>query len=378
MSNFLSNIEIRNFKSVKHLDLGCKRVNIFIGKPNVGKSNILEALSLLAPHYMSAPSRDNRFMAEMVRYEELSNWFYDDDVSKEIWIGSDKVAAQIRYEATFDNLNFMLARPDILKSFSSNSFRNIQESQQAFDKATTNWLNEPDYYAQPVFANANASGYNISNIQTEHYNPIKPFRFSEPVSSNNKFRRFLIPPFGHNLFGVVDAHKTLRQEIAEMFEDYDFEFVLSRKEGKFELQKKLDGIVYKYPYAGVADTFKRLIFYLAAIESNQDSVLILEEPEVHAFPPYTKQLADRIALCIENQFFLTTHSPYLLDTLIENLSDDDIAVFLVYFEDYQTKVSPMSSADLREVQDFSMDVFFNLDKFTHNGTIAHSESQVHP
>ncbi|HEX9956575.1 MAG TPA: AAA family ATPase, partial [Fibrella sp.] len=46
-SNFLDWVEIKNFKSIKDLRLDCKRVNIFIGKPNVGKSNILEALGLL-------------------------------------------------------------------------------------------------------------------------------------------------------------------------------------------------------------------------------------------------------------------------------------------------------------------------------------------
>ena len=35
-------LEVKNFKSIKHLKLNCKRINIFIGEPNTGKSNILE------------------------------------------------------------------------------------------------------------------------------------------------------------------------------------------------------------------------------------------------------------------------------------------------------------------------------------------------
>ena len=43
----IKNIEIKNFKSIRHAKIeDCKRVNVFIGYPNVGKSNILEALSL--------------------------------------------------------------------------------------------------------------------------------------------------------------------------------------------------------------------------------------------------------------------------------------------------------------------------------------------
>ena len=40
------NLEIKNFKSIKELKLNTKKVNLLIGKPNVGKSNILEALGL--------------------------------------------------------------------------------------------------------------------------------------------------------------------------------------------------------------------------------------------------------------------------------------------------------------------------------------------
>ena len=44
----IKRLEIRNFKSIRHLTLNCNRINVFIGEPNVGKSNILESLGLLS------------------------------------------------------------------------------------------------------------------------------------------------------------------------------------------------------------------------------------------------------------------------------------------------------------------------------------------
>ena len=44
----ISTLEIRNFKSIKQLKLDCKRINILIGEPNTGKSNILEALGIFS------------------------------------------------------------------------------------------------------------------------------------------------------------------------------------------------------------------------------------------------------------------------------------------------------------------------------------------
>jgi len=41
IDNFLNWVEIKNFKSIKDLRLDCKRVNVFIGKPNVGKSVVV-------------------------------------------------------------------------------------------------------------------------------------------------------------------------------------------------------------------------------------------------------------------------------------------------------------------------------------------------
>lgn len=42
----ITELSIKNFKSIKELQIPCKKLNVFIGEPNSGKSNIIEALSL--------------------------------------------------------------------------------------------------------------------------------------------------------------------------------------------------------------------------------------------------------------------------------------------------------------------------------------------
>jgi hypothetical protein len=44
----IENLSIKNFKSIKYLSIDCKRINLFIGEPNAGKSNILEALGVIS------------------------------------------------------------------------------------------------------------------------------------------------------------------------------------------------------------------------------------------------------------------------------------------------------------------------------------------
>lgn len=69
--DFIKNISIQNFKSMRFCEIqDCKRINLFIGRPNVGKSNILEALSLFSIPYLSENS--SKKLSNLVRLEERS------------------------------------------------------------------------------------------------------------------------------------------------------------------------------------------------------------------------------------------------------------------------------------------------------------------
>jgi AAA15 family ATPase/GTPase len=112
----------------------------------------------------------------------------------------------------------------------------------------------------------------------------------------------------------------------------------------------------------VSDTLQRTIFHLFAILSNKDSFLVFEEPESHAFPYYTKYLAETIALDEKNnQYFVSTHNPYLLLPVLEKAPKEDVAVFITYFKDYQTKIKPLSAGEIEEIME--IDIFSNLDRF---------------
>src|SRR5258705_9237969 len=75
MSVFIENIFIRNFKSIRQISLeNCARINLFIGKPNTGKSNLLEALSLFSLPFLK--ENPNRKITRMIRCENLSELFH--------------------------------------------------------------------------------------------------------------------------------------------------------------------------------------------------------------------------------------------------------------------------------------------------------------
>ncbi len=345
MTNFLNTLSIENFKSIKNMAFDCKRINVFIGEPNVGKSNILEAVSLLNSDYSNTNPLE--LLKKLIRFEDLSNLFYDDEFENKIVIRSDKVATFMKFNS----------------SNSQNPFQLVVAKTKDFDHAIIEGVEEL-LSLFGFYSNLSSTGAAfIPNPNFEYLKLIKTYKFKSQLFSKGNFFTSLIQPNGENLFSVIDQSKNLRKEIAEIFTKYGLEFVADKKEGKFFLQKKEDGYIYTYPYSSMADTFQRLFFYYAAIDSNKDSVLILEEPEVHSFPPFTLQLANRIVASESNQFFIATHSPYLLQNLISDVDYKDLNVFITYYENYETKVKALSQEQLAEVSDSSMDIFFNLKNF---------------
>jgi len=67
----ITNLSIRRFKSIKDLDLPCRKVNVFIGAPDTGKTNILEALYLLSRIGWGLPIDHNLRLRQELGFDAL-------------------------------------------------------------------------------------------------------------------------------------------------------------------------------------------------------------------------------------------------------------------------------------------------------------------
>jgi hypothetical protein len=323
----ITKLSISNFKSVKQLDLDCKKINLFIGEPNTGKSNILEALALLS--WCGHPAAG--LLKQFVRLQSLQDLFYDQLLDHEVTILTSGVS-DVGLRLYFKRDQYVFAQKPRTQPGPIEFLR--LKADQLVDSSTA-----------PLAA---ASG-------------IQFYRFTDLTKQDDKEPGSLKPPNGTNLFSVVFSSQGLREIMKEFFAKYGLKLVMKPQEKVFEVVKQADDLFISYPYSLTADTLRRIIFYTIAIVSNKDSVLIFEEPESNAFPYYTKYLGERIALDETNQFFIATHNPYLLSAIVEKGRKEDVQVFITYFKDYQTKVKPLTPDEVSELME--ADPFFNLDRF---------------
>jgi hypothetical protein len=316
----IKKLSIERFKSIRQLNIDCRRINLFIGEPNVGKSNILEALG-----FLSWCGRLNASLNEYVRIQLAQDLFYDRIVDQPILIRAhgDEVCA-------------------VAVSFERDGFH-VRSGNEDHPRISIDYR-------------GNHGGRTMDECKG-----IKAYRFRVFDTFANPEVGSLACPSGNNLVSLIQGSKALRDRVQNYFEEYGLRVYVKPHEKSIEIVKQGDGILIGYPYALVSDTLQRMVFFAAAMETNQGATLVFEEPEAHTFPYFTKQMGEEIGLETANQYFIATHNPYLLSAILEKADKTDVAVFVTYFKDFETKVRQLADNQLSEM--LGGDPFFMSQRF---------------
>ena len=394
MENVINTLVIQNFKSIRHAVLHPRRVNLIIGEPNVGKSTVLEAMSMLGALQFE---RKNKFMRSFIRYDEPAQLFHDSILANPVRIESDHDVCLLARQAkrqgrdkgfqygVFSQSAYRLLRVQLglplLESRPKN--RAIDDAtllgrlQQRFDVLGT--LPEPGYrYVElgPKGRLRELPGGAPGLASAPDWQPraVKPFCFKSTGRIDRRYAdAALSPPHGNNLVQVLETNTALRHEFKALFNEQHQQLRVRADARRLEVMKDVDGLSVAYPYSGAGDTLRRFGFHMAAMDSSREAVILLEEPESHSYPGYIMQLAERMVAHESNQFFVTTHSPYFFESVLENMVPyenlmPELAVFVVYYKDFQTKIRQMSDEEVRNLQRDSLDVFNNLHHLSHESS----------
>ncbi|MHA1267052.1 MAG: AAA family ATPase [Candidatus Helarchaeota archaeon] len=327
----IKKLEIENFKSIKDLSIEVKKINIFIGAPNTGKSNILEAFGLFSfPIYGS--------IENFIRFENLSHLFFNNNIGNDIHVKIKMDSIRFILESDENNFSFKyyITKDNVLTKKYDYSGKKIQDEK-------------------------------ISEKGFKYLSQYKFYRYDDKaLYLGLTDYKFLFPPAGTNLYRVINNNKDIKELIDEILKLFQVRLVFEPPTKEIKFLKLYGDMIVLHPYCSMSDTIKRLIFHLAVIMSNENSILIFEEPETKTFPYYIKYLAELISMDDNNnQFFISTHNPYFLLSLLEKTKLSQIGVFIIYFQDGQTKCKIMKEKEIIEILDqgIALDIFFNIIRF---------------
>jgi AAA15 family ATPase/GTPase len=323
----IQKLRINNFKSIKDLNLECKKLNVFIGEPNSGKSNIIEALSLQSQNIIQQDLNKNIF-----RYKTISDLFYDFNINNPIEIITDHLHTKLQYGTRTDGI--------IENQF--NYYMNFVD-----DKVKSTVISHEG---------------KIMNIGESGKTNVRFYEFKMLTSFIRSHMSHLSVPHGENLPELLLSNSEYKKWVSEFLTSSDLKLTLRPVENEIVVSKLIDDEIYSYPYFSLSETLQRIIFYTMCIKTNKESVILLDEPDSNTFPFYTKNLAEQIASDETNQFFITTHNPYLLLSLIEKSKEEEINICISQMKDFVTILSVLNSNQISQVLDLNTDVFFNFEK----------------
>ncbi|MDE0483335.1 MAG: AAA family ATPase [Candidatus Poribacteria bacterium] len=345
---FLEKVHIKNFLSLRNVELPFKPLTVLVGPNASGKSNVFRALSL--------------FM-EMINAERLPR---NDIIQSSIWAGGAnhltfQLHTIVEEISTLYELEIKTETEDITinEELHVNGVKviSIQNGQgEVWDengKNNTSYTatvqkiaigSAGDYGKKPVTSALTEyfTKWNFYDFQPElmrGYYPSTPFGFDPEDISDQFFRLGKFPQInedGSNLCAILSyLHSNIQNifyKVSEsLFESTKLKIGYSRIDGQPQLSV-LEGYKRPIPLRKASDGTLRLIAYYTLLNQSELPPLIaIEEPEQSLHPAALKEIASVLELLAERtQVIITTHSSQLLDVFNPNNLSDSLGVLLLH------------------------------------------------
>lgn len=315
----LTSVSIKNFKSVKSVTLSdCRFINVLIGRPNVGKSNILEALALFDVPYMVNSS--NKSLRNFLRIENTADLFHNGVATTPVEVSADGSTINVIRGAN----NGLSVDISIQGEVSKYAFSSSLTLSTKKDPAVL-----PDVLAY---------------FFPKHF---------VPESSNIGF---LLPPSGGNLMETVANLPDLKSSLAKLFHGYGLKMMFDSTSRTIVAMKENGIYISIVPFNSLGDSLRRLIFYKAAIEGNRNKTICFDDLDALIYQPYISDILNDIIFASDNRFFITTHSQYVISSILDR-AVNELAVYVVDIKDNETVVNRIPDGQLQYFRKNGDDLF---------------------
>ena len=385
----MKRITIRDFGPIKEADVLLKDVNVVIGEQSIGKSCLLKVSCFCTWVEKRIEIEQNArrfekrggFIEELVNFHRLNGYVhestyigYESDFIKFSYdnVGFSYEWKNNRWEYKRPKVSYIPAERNIvavipnwfeLKSVADNiqdfmadwsdarkfvekdeDILNLKVAYYYEESTDTDYIKMKDGSTIP-FSNA-SSGLqsliplyiHLVNITSKKYieredNSVKH------KSEIEKLTRTLIDYYQHNIGEAFIKNPYNGSNIINV--NADKEFIPNPEMTKWYLRRLLN------------------------ISRIHHCEVFLEEPEENLFPP-TQQILMRKLLNLVyhnkgNTLFISTHSPYILDILLER-EKYDFGLFYIQSSDNGSIVQTATEADVQDMFEDGVDAFFNIER----------------
>ena len=387
---------IKNFFTLKDVDVGLGKYNVFIGEQASGKSLLLKLIYffrnvLRVPVYSYANSEDDirlyvyNYFQQMFRVDSGLN----DDLSIEYYYNEYLVSVKSEEGRIIficsDNLMQLYdnSRQHIIRiSKQTPEVPNLNLRQGVIQSNIIDILEKSGLEAvnSPLFIPAGRIF--LVSLQRNIFNMINSINADSKLPSIDP----LILLFGQQYQNAIEYFgQTSKEYIQTMLKDTQIDFFDGRftsiLKGEF-IYDQLGGFIQQnsgsvrswHSSSGQQETLPIYLVLRNYLLSNQPSHLYIEEPEAHLYPSAQKAITELLVYVTNatnsDGLYITTHSPYILTVLNnlilandvkdkQTLFDNDL---LVPFEEVRAYfIAEGGARDLRDVEN-RLILADNLDK----------------
>jgi len=347
----ISQISIKNYKSIKELELELGRITVLIGENGCGKSNILEAIALCSA--AAADKLDHEFLSSRgIRVPDdarfMRSAFDAQDVTDDITIS---VAESKSTDAEQDS-----NEPKEFQCVLQNTKNSPYSPWQNVGDKT--WGNTEEMLVALI---KRQRENNLAPISDEQWNALQPHfeklllplwlqNFLIYSPENSALRTFeteaQIQPLGikgEGLFKLLtmlsseenkDSPGEIKKELMllDWFDDFSIGAGISTGERNINIKDRyLDESLSYFTQKSANEGFLFLLFYFTLFISRETpSFFAIDNIDASLNPKLCSRLLKELASLAkkhDKQAIVTTHNPAILDGL--NLNDDDQRLFVV-------------------------------------------------
>lgn len=316
------------------------KINLIIGKNNCGKSNVLR---LLVNHLGDYIKILNSHGGDLTHYSEIDKHIGDKERPIIIGLAMDLNTEKVRrkLEESSNEAKRLLAQlfdSDYIKNNNNILWLLFDQPSRKgdlslyapyIDEIKENELLSPNTWGQLSSALISSTSNLERNIESVLYLLFRSlYRYPEiyfvPAIRNiNSAQTKTIDLSGN---GIIDKLAKLQnpdhdeQNLKKDFEkvNHFLRSVLGNEDAKIEIPYARDKIVVhmdgkSLPLNSLGTGVHEVIILASAATLINDSIICIEEPEIHLHPVLQKKLLNYFFDNTSNQYFIATHSPHLLD-----------------------------------------------------------------